>query len=110
MSPGLIRQGNMLNYLSPRATSQEYFWPWANVKSPGLRQIARLPVINKGAVIFKHMMWEPINISLRLSLMLNRPQLDQGFIPRNKEMKNLSCVCCAVSAHNCWYVGKSRSN
>lgn len=35
-----------------QATSPEYFWPWANVGSSELRQIAQLPVINKGIVNF----------------------------------------------------------
>lgn len=75
MNPGLTRQGKILNYLSLRATSREYFWPRANVKSPEIRQIARLPMINKGIIIFKHVVWEPINISLGLPFMLNKPQL-----------------------------------
>lgn len=76
MNPGLIRQGNVLNYLSLWATSQDYFWPWANVKSPELRKIAQFPVINKGIIIFKHVVWEPVNISLQLSFILNKPHLD----------------------------------
>lgn len=76
MNPGLIRQENIVNYFSLWATSQEYFWPRANVKSPEIRQIARLPMINKGIIIFKHVAWEPINISLQLPFMLNKPQLD----------------------------------
>lgn len=64
-------------------------------------------MINKGIIIFKHVAWEPINISLQLPFMLNKPQLDWGFNPWNKEMKNPIVL---MFVHNCWYVGKSRNN
>lgn len=98
MNPGLVRQRNALNYLSLRASSQEYFWPWANVESSELRQIAQLPMINKGIVIFKHVVWEPIN-NQSVAVSCAEPQLDQGFVPRNKRMENQSCVCCAGLAN-----------
>lgn len=95
----LVRQGNTLNYLSLWATSQEYFWPWANVKSPEPRQITQLPRIKEGIIILDHVGWEPINISLCLSFLLSKTQLDWVEQRAGKSKLDL-----------CWSRGKSRNN
>ena len=55
-------------------------------------------MIIKGIIIFEHVVWEPVNLSLGLSFVLNKPQLDGGLVLWNRDEESEPHLCLYITA------------